>query len=356
MTDPTGRVFELGTRDPRELLTHMVAYGVAAIVEAATTTSPMLSWTTGLDARFQVAHETLESTDLAVLVKRHATRLAEDSAWPQERIELKGRKRGLMSPRLSTITDWEELARRRHAVLDRLTCEDAWLDQLFLWSLGEPCYWSPNAQGDFRQDDAASRLELQPRNQGSEIIGNRLSPLARAVAERTPGEITDGLLGRLCRDTVGTNRPDSRSGLGFRGPGPVDAVVSWCALWGISQFALTRSVRHTTTAGHIRCGRVEAFFVPIWYGEWTPARLRTILSSAHLRAVATEAIAYLRDNAGDENDTPGVFGASVGTRWLRERNVAAIVIFPVQQFGSTKAPERRAQRGIVYVVGGGRDE
>jgi CRISPR-associated protein Csb3 len=343
-TSTAPHAFELDRSDPMELLTHMVAYGLAAIVEAATDTPPALSWTEGMAPHARLAHEALTPTDMAGIVRSHATHLGQEAAWPQERLELAGRPRGLMSPRLARIDDWAELTQRRHEVLDRLTGPDTWLDQLFLWSLGEPCYWSFGPRDEIRQDDAASRLELQPRNQGSEIVGNRLSPLVEAVAGRTPEEIEAGLVGVACRDSVGHDAPDSRSGIGFRAPGPVDDAVSWCAIWGLSQFALNRSPRRTTTAGNLRDGRSEWSVVPIWRGEWTPARLRSVLASAQLRAVAEE-------STGQEADEPAdAFATSDGRRWLLARGVKALVAFPVQRFGSASAPERRAQRGVVYSI------
>ncbi len=346
-TSTAPHALELDRSDPLELLTHMVAYGLAAIVEAATRTPPTLSWTEGMAPRARVAHAALPPAEMAGIVQGHAARLVHEDAWPQERIQLAGKPRGLMSPRLAKVDHWPELTRRRHEVLGRLTGEDTWLDQRFLWSLGEPCYWSFGSRDEIRQDDAASRLELQPRNQGSEIVGNRLSPLAQAVAGRTPEEIEQAFRGVVCRDSVGHDAPDSRSGIGFRAPGPVDDVVSWCALWGVSQFVLNRSPRSTTTAGNLRDGRDEWFFVPIWRGEWTPARLRTVLASAQLRAVAEESTGRNTDDSAD------AFATSDGRRWLLARGVKALVVFPVQRFGSASAPERRAQRGIVYPIGKG---
>lgn len=346
MTNTTRGVLELERADPLELLTHMVAYGLAAIVESAMPTPPTLSWTASMAPRARLQHDQLGPLEMADLVRRHAERLSQPTAWPQRRIPLAGSDRGLMSPRLARIEDWAELERRRHAVLDELTGPGAWLDQLLLWSLGEPCYWRRKPQGEIDQDDAASRLELQPRNQGSEIVGNRLSPLATAVAARSREEIADALAGRRIRDSIGKDAPDSRSAVGFRGPGPVDDAVSWCALWGISQFALNRTPRVTTTAGNLRRRGGEWFFVPIWDGRWTPSRLRTVLASGHLRVTA-EAFA-----AGAEEEEDTALAATGALHWLEGRGVKALVLFPIRQFGSHLAPERRAQRGVVHPFGG----
>jgi len=346
MTDTTREVLELERADPLELLTHMVAYGLAAIVESAMPTPPALSWTASMAPRARVEYGGLGTLEMADLVRCHAERLSQPTAWPQRRIPLAGSDRGLMSPRLARIEDWDTLQERRHAVLDELTRPEAWLDQLLLWSLGEPCYWKKNSQGELLQDEAASRLELQPRNRGSEIVGNRLSPLARAVAARTREEIADALAGRRSRDSIGNDAADSRSAVGFRGPGPVDDVVSWCALWGISQFALNRTLRTTTTAGDLRLRGGEWFFLPIWHDRWTPARLRTVLASAQLRVTAE---AFARGGEDEEDDA---LAATGGLRWLQGRGVKALVLFPVRQFGSRNAPERRAQRGVAHPLKG----
>lgn len=346
MTNTTTGVLELERADPLELLTHMVAYGLAAIVEAAVRTPPTLSWTASMAPRVRVEHGELGPLEMADLVLSHAERLSQPTAWPQRRIALSGRDRGLMSPRLGKIEDWSELQRRRHAVLDELTGSEAWLDQLLLWSLGEPCYWRRNSQGVVLQDDAASRFELQPRNQGSEIVGNRLSPLAKAVAGRSREEVLEALVGSRTLDSIGNDMPDSRSAVGFRGPGPVDDVVSWCALWGISQFALNRTARKTTTAGNLGSSEGEWFFVPIWEGGWTPARLRTVLASSQLRVTAK---AFISNSGNEESGEQAMAGT---LRWLESRAVKALVLFSVRQFGSRSAPERRAQRGVVYPLGG----
>ena len=100
-----------------------------------------------------------------------------------------------MSPRLTTFGDettWRQAQENRHKVLDSLTDQGRWLDLRFLAALGEPCYWATDRQGAIQQDSAASRLEMQPRNIGSEFVGTRLRKLADAVAARTAGQILSG--------------------------------------------------------------------------------------------------------------------------------------------------------------------
>ena len=344
-TQRSTQTIQLQRSDPHELLTHMAAYGLAAIVESEVTIPPALSWSKGMAPRPCLSHPNLAAIDMAQIVKSHAARQAAPGGWLQQRIPLANKQRGLMSPRLSRIEDWRRFQGLRHKVLDGLSAPDAWLDQLMVWSLGEPSYWLRNAKGETLQDGAASRFELQPRNQGSEIVGNRLSPLADKVSKRAPQEILDALVGASCNDTVGNNKPDSRSAVGFRGPGPVDDTVSWCALWGISQFAINRSSNSTPTSATVRRTEGEYYFLPIWQDRWTPAHLRTLLASRHLREIASKLV------EAKNADQQGPLALGEELRWLLARGVKAMVVFPVRQFGSDKAPERRAQRGIVHPLG-----
>jgi CRISPR-associated protein Csb3 len=58
-------------------------------------------------------------------------------------------------------------------------------------ALGEPAYWPT----DRNADAGASRWEMKTRNQGAEFVGNRLVPLAQAVAARTIEQTLTGLTG-----------------------------------------------------------------------------------------------------------------------------------------------------------------
>ena len=69
-------------------------------------------------------------------------------------------------------------------------------------------------------DSAASRLEMQPRNIGSEFVGTRLRKLADAVAARPAAQILSGLLGDSERDEAGGDAADSRTATGLAAPGP----------------------------------------------------------------------------------------------------------------------------------------
>jgi CRISPR-associated protein Csb3 len=354
----TSNVLTLEQSDPLELLTHMAAYGFAAIVEATTSPPPTLSWTSGMEPRLCIEHESLDVQGMAKQIRYHAERLSDTKAWPHETWTTKRTtkrpksdiqqeseiQQGLMSPRISKIKQqepWKDLQQRRHTVLDALVNDDAWLDLRFLWSLGEPCYWTNSKDGG--QDAAASQLDLQPRNRGAEIIGTRIAKLAEHVSKRTPDQIVDAFRGTYLKDTIGEKDGSaSCSAVGFRGHGPVDDVVSWCAIWGISQFALNRSLRNTTTASCMIHRGQEWVCVPVWDGRWAPARLRTILASSQLQATARACL-----SAGDTDGS----GDAVGfdrVNWLLARGVNALILFQLKADTNSKAGARHAQRGTIY--------
>jgi CRISPR-associated protein Csb3 len=325
---------------PRVLLTHLALYGLAAICHDANQATARLGWTGGMNPRPHL-HTDRTPDEIAQIVRAHA-RAA--TTWTGEVLALGSTARGLMSPRISVINDdaqWRRLQEHRHRVLDALTESRRELDLRLIAALGEPCYWRYTTRENpprRLQDDASSRLEMQPRNQGSEFVGTRLNKIAAAVADRAPEQIRDALLGTYTNDEAGNNKPDSRSATGLDAPGPVDNTLVWCALWGIAHVPLALAVtRPATTAASVKTGR-EYIYVPFWRGRWHPARLRTIIASSHLREAATESVTQ-----------PPASNAS--HPWLSARGVMAVITFPVGIFGSQNAPERRTATGHVTPIG-----
>lgn len=326
--------------DPRRLITHMAFYGLAAICEQAGHSDLRLSWSGGMrpGPSLNIAPDLIGEIISAHTGARH---------WVKETISVGGTPRGLMSPRLGAIGDdaaWAAFQGRRQAVLDDLTEDRAELDLRFLGALGEPCYWRYDSTGkQRRQDDAASRLEMQARNQGSELIGTRLSRIADIVAARTHTAIVDGLASRRIRDELGKDEAGSRSATGMDAYGPADNAVVWCALWGISQNPLAlRTASTAVTSTAIPAGpNPSHFFVPLWNGDWHPARLRSILASHQLRSAAQSVISA---------DAPEEAHRS----WLTDRGVTAVIAFPIIVGGSQNAPERRAGLGRLFPLAGRR--
>ena len=332
--------------EPRTLLSHMALYGLGSILESVSVHDVRLGWTGSSSPRPYVSTSETDGLTIAARLGQHALALDAAGSWVHEDITLKGTLRGLMSPRLSLFDEetWPVVQSSRWEALDALTTAHRWLDLRFLDAMGEPSYWRFSKTGVPLQDDGASRFEMQPRNQGSEFVGNRLRKLASTVALREPAKILAGLTGEITVDEIGGGKSDSRTPTGLASPGPTDNALAWCALWGISQFPIAMRVNATAvTSGHINQRRTEWFYVPIWHGPWRPARLRSVLASA---ALGTLAAAGLELKGRTDADV------SAARSWLDKRGVAGVVRFPIMKFGSDNAPERRAMRGEVISARG----
>jgi CRISPR-associated protein Csb3 len=327
--------------DARTLLHHLALYGLGAILDEAGVPDVRISWTPGMQPLPRLTGTGLSRERLDEAVRAHAQARATETSWLHRDVELSGTPRGLMSPRLSTFPDaetWARVQAARHDELDLLTDAHAWTDLRFLAALGEPCYWSRNRQDVTLQDDGASRLEMQPRNQGSEFVKNRLRKLADALAARAPGAAAAGLDGSGSRDEVGEDALDSRTPTGLASRGPTDNALAWCALWGIAAFPTVARVNATAqTSGHIGRSRSEWFYTPVWERPWRLSRLRTVLAARQLRDLAASALPapWAADAEGE----------TAARSWLAARGVIGLVRFPIQRFGSDSAPERRAMRG-----------
>lgn len=333
--------FLLARSDVRILLSHMALYGLAAILEEGGLTDVRVGWTSAMQSRPWVDGDALSRDIIDDCVRRHAHRRADLDCWVQRDTTLKGSARALMSPRLTPFTEpgaWSRVSEARHRELDTLTDSHAWSDLSYLAALGEPSYWSRNRQDQVLQDDGASRLEMQPRNQGSEFVGNRLRKLAASVGAREAGAVADGLDGTRTVDEIGGQRLDSRTATGLAGPGPTDNALAWCAMWGIGQVPIAvRPNASATTSCHLGRSRSEWFYAPVWFEPWRPARLRSILASTQLRSAATADLPdrWLIDSVRLRS----------AQAWLSARGVAGLMRFPIDRFGSDSAPERRAMQG-----------
>jgi len=342
--------FVLARAEVRLLVWHTALYGLAAILESAGADGVRARWTHGMEPRCIVSGPEVDSTAVGEIVHQHAASHASPASWVSRDIVVGGKPRGLMSPRISRLEGmWQEFQGSRQVELDQLVRAGAWLDLRMIASLGEPAYWSVDQQGTTRQDDGASRLEMQPRNQGSEFVGNRLRKLASIVAGRTPEAVARGLVGTTVVDELGNNSASSSTPTGLAPAGPVDNAVAWCALWGFSMLPTTaragtsRSRGQTTTAGHLGGRSAEWFYAPVWESDWTVARLCTILASGQLAEAASRELGVR--NPAD----PARLAAS--TSWVASRGVVGIMQFPIKEFGSKSAPERRALRATHLPIG-----
>jgi CRISPR-associated protein Csb3 len=345
--------FVLGGADPHTMLSHLALCGLAAIAEEEGLRDVRLSWTPGMGARPALSAEDATAETIGAAVQRHAARLDDPGSWLNRQLS-DTEKRALMSPRISVIPDldgWQSLQNRRHDVLDQLTAARAMLDLRLIAALGEPSYWSRNQKGDRLQDDGASRMEMQPRNQGSEFVGNRLRPLAAAVAARTPTQISDGLSGRSRRDEIGKDDTLSRTPTGLADPGPTDNALAWCALWGISQFPVAfRRNDFALTSAHIGRGNAGLYAAPVWSGRWRTARYRSVVASGYLTRFAENGLTP-SDLARKADPGDAIVVDTAAREWLNVRGVTSVVRFEVRRFGSASAPERRAARGTILKTG-----
>jgi len=330
---------ELASSGHQVLFDHAVLWGAAAIARDVLG-GVRLGWTGGLSPAPVLTGVTLG--ELATAAHDRAVQATLDSHWMQADLPHEP-GRALFSPRVKALppSAWPAWQQRRLEHRDRLVSIEERLDLRLMAALGEPSSWH-EYKGQARQDDAASRLELQPRNQGSEFVGTRLRALAAAVAARTVDEVADGLTGASSHDEVGKDGPDSRSASNLRPPGATDSALAWAAMWGLASTAVAQDVgRQSRTSGHlpwsrdaemgdeVRGGHVVA---PMWRGWWSLAKLQAVLCSAALSEVAS---------AARTSSVP----ASRAKGWLVEQGVVGLVLMPVHTFGSTSAPERRVMPG-----------
>lgn len=248
-----------------------------------------------------------------------------------------------MSPRLKapkSPESWSHLQDARHAQLTRMTDERQALDLRMVGGLGEPAYWRCTDRS-VQPDQGASRWEMKARNRGEEFVANRLAPLSRAVSARTPEAVLAGLVGTAINDY--TAATDSRSATGFAPPGPVDAALVWCALWGLSALPVVHdSANRSRTPGAQRCDRVhpDIMVLPVFTSPTSSARLRVALRSAELDRAAASMV----DNVP----------ATATSAWLKDHGVRALARFTVAMVGSASAPERRVLDGtVIPLVGNG---
>ncbi|MFE7718592.1 hypothetical protein ACFU44_06070 [Nocardia rhizosphaerihabitans] len=324
--------FRMSGADQRILVHHMAFYGLGDILHTQID---------GVTLRWESGKPCIEAANISPEIVESAVRecLTGRGMWVDKRSGPE--KRATMSPRLTPFKSteaWRAHQNDREKTLDSLTAFHAWDDLRYLAALGEPSYWHRDFKGVLLQDAGASRFEMQPRNRGSEFVGNRLRPLSEKLPTRKAGLLAAGLTGESAIDELGGN-PDSVSATGMTTPGAIDNALVWCALWGIGQFPIApRLTGNAVTSGHLTASkpRREWFYVPVWEGRWRVPRLRTILASAQLRDAAVAGISDL--------DTDDV-NRSAASDWLRARGVRGIVRFPVGRFGSDNAPERRALNG-----------
>jgi CRISPR-associated protein Csb3 len=310
-------------------LSHFALYGLAAICEDQLESRARLWWTDSRRPRGKL--DVAPEATIATAVQQHAQNHTNSSSWVRQRIDHENRLTATLSPRIkapSSAAAWHALQSERQSAIDALVSTHSVLDLRMIGALGEPAYW--RVDGTARPDEGASRWEMKTRNKGEEFVGNRVEPLASAVAARTADAILSGLTGVTTCDEAGHNSPESRSATGFAPPGPADNALAWCALWGMSQFPV---VHHTsrqsgTAATYVPQPRTHPTFVylPVPTRSIALARLRSILASEELSTAASE--------------SSDVVGVEASRKWLENRGIRAVIRFPVFVSNNPSAPER----------------
>ena len=352
--------------DMRSALTHLAAFGLAAIVEDATGgTSRVRALSDGAAVSLP---DDIDELTAATLVREHAVRGLD--GWPT-RVRSTGT--GTMSPRGHSPADrqaWEELQAERHALLDAAYGPStSWLDLQMMCALGEPAYWYRRPDGKPDLDRGASRWEMKTRNRGEDFVANRLAVLCQKVAERTPEAVLAGLRGDDPVDEAGKNAVDSRTPTGLSAPGPTDNALAWCALWGISQLPTAHiaargqgggggSGRSSVSTGMITGlprlnDNCRAYvFLPLFRRPTRLARVRVVLTSG---ALARRATVLALDWLGRTRQLEPRFrelrekldrGADV--EWLRRKGCEAVLLAYQHFSDNVNAPEPHVTVGTVH--------
>ena len=310
-------------------LSHLALYGMVQMAEDAGI-DIRLGWSTAQEPRpvLTSSGDTVDGISAAVLASAQANK------WTSERIDVNGKPRGLMSPRITPKFEevpWPDLALRRQAVID--DASDSVAAQRLFGGLGEPSYWYENRRREHLLYGGAAQWDLQPRNQGSELVGTKLDKLRAAVSTRSAAQIADALTGRRVVDDLGGTRTDSRTATGLAPLGPTDSVLAWCGLWGLAWLPVVHRMApalSSITAGSLR-GRDgqrqhDAMVLPVFDTGMTPARVRAVL-------------------AGDAMTAALDRSASEARAWLLDHGVRGLMRFEVKDFGTSSAPERRTLTG-----------
>lgn len=317
-------------------LTHFAMIGLAEILQEAGASQVRLQWKDSAKAEPTVSWDGPEAAE-AVLA--HAQRHTAQDSWVQAKVPFttpKGEKTfGLFSPRLPLPEEASEVQQFEDRREQFLNADLTILDHLMISNLGEPGYWIFNRR-ERRPDNAASRWEMKTRNHGEEFIGNRLSKLAAAVSNRRKKSIEAGLTGRETSDTLGKNKPGSRTSTGLTPPSPTDDVLAWCGLWGISGFTLVprtgSDISATAGASPQQSLHPKHLLIPITEKPITPAAWRALTASRAVIDIVSS----------DESSTAAAFD------YLKAREVLGVCTFPVHTTSNPNAPERMILSGTFY--------
>lgn len=327
----------LRSSEPNVLASHMALIGLTSIAEEAFGPGAVRAhWSAGMAPRPVVSVDGHDPAEVAEAVRTHAERA---NAWLGQTFpDAKGTPRGLMSPRRSLPVDragWSQLMDRRRAAIDDLASGDRYVDLRMIGGMGEPSHWHRGRNGDLQADRGASRFDMQARNQGSELVTNKLLKLATVVSRRSAKGILEGLSGVTVIDDLGGGSA-SLTATGLAPPAPYDSVLAWCAHWGMSGLPVAPRVRESSrTTGTIGRGQNELFALPVVATPVLAARLRSLCADERTSQ-------YLRPR--------DLVSKRAAADWLASRGVRAIATFEVAEVGTASSPRRSAQLGQLLPV------
>lgn len=311
-------------------LTHFAGFGLAAILEDQGHSSLRMHWEEGMSPTLVITG--VSTDEVGAAVHDHAAAIGDDHWIHAELTDSPRQGAALFSPRIKSATsreEWEVYSAQRQQYL---ASDLSRLDRSMLHGLGEPAHWHHTAK-DNQPDRGASRWEMKTRNRGEELVTHRLRPLLKGIRSRTATELAAGLAGEQVVDI--DEKAESRTGTGFVKPGPVDAAVAWCALWGISWMPTMHQAHQMSQSPAVfprnRVHPAEAALpiiaAPLSFPLW-----RAVLRSRQLDVAAF---------------SPQGPEARASMQWLSNRGVIGLTRFQIHLGGSSSAPERHLLDGTL---------
>lgn len=341
------------TGEVNDLFSHMALWGIARISKDAGIRRVRGRWTDEADPSPVLAAEVDTPMEIARAVKEHAQIRATNDSWLHQGFSPDPQKSGysvaLLAPRTAAPLDaesWRRLESRRTAILDDLP---SLIDGELLLGFGYRSWWVTERNGAIRADKGCSLWEMRTRNKGTDVVADRLLPLARDIADWPEQKILDGLIGSAVDDSTGGNKPESRTSTGFRLPGPVDSARAWCALWALSLFPAVASTSDGAASPASAqlpqgSGARHVLLVPVSPTPLSVDRLAMLARSETLVAAASTGHRRMEPAAGARDR---VVERASALSHLRERGIVGVMQFPVRVVGSASAPERQALSGTL---------
>lgn len=337
--------------DVTDLFSHMALWGLARICVEMGVEGVRCWWTDEPEPRAVMSVAEAGGSDIARVVRQHAAMRAADGSWLHQVFAVNpdqpGARVALLAPRTAVPTSdesWRHLEATSLAARDGLPSD---IDAELLLGLGYRSWWAVEANGSIRADKGCSAWEMRTRNKGTDVVADRLLPLARDVAGWPEEKIWAGLSGEALDDSVGGNKAESRTSTGFRLPGPVDSARAWCALWALSLFPVLADTRNGGRSPAylplVRGGGARhLLLVPVVTTGTSVERLAMLTRS---KGLVDAADGGRRPARGADGEEAQLLMRRAARARLRSLGVLGIMQFPVRVVGSASAPERQALAG-----------